>query len=56
MIKGLVHKLTLGELKPEQMAHLRGWIAHLRSVEPSFVVALQRKYELDLDANETWLI
>src|SRR5207244_12624090 len=46
LLKSLVNKLKHKELPPEQLAHLRGWIAYLRSVEPVFVLALQRKYNL----------
>lgn len=56
LLKSLVNKLKHKQLQPEQLAHLRGWIAYLRSVEPIFVLALQRKYELDFDANPTWEI
>jgi hypothetical protein len=38
----------------EQMAHLRGWIAYLGSVEPAFVTALEKKYDLDFKSNITW--
>lgn len=56
MVKALVNKLKHKELPPQQLAHLRGWIAYLRSVEPVFVLALRRKYNLDFDANSTWEI
>lgn len=54
MIKSLVWKLKNGALQRGQVASLRGWISYLRSVEPMFVLALQRKYELDLSAAPTW--
>jgi RNA-directed DNA polymerase len=54
VLKSLVNRLKHKDLQPEQLAHLRGWIAYLRSVEPTFVLALQRKYDLDFDANLTW--
>ena len=54
LLKSLVNKLKHNELQPEQLAHLRGWIAYLRSVEPVFVLALQRKYNLNFDDNLTW--
>ena len=54
MLKALVNKLKHKELEPERVAHLRGWIAYLRSVEPTFVTALQKKYDLDFKANGTW--
>lgn len=56
MLKSLVQKLKHGNLQAEQVASLRGWIAHLGSVEPMFVDALRRKYNLDFDAESTWAI
>lgn len=56
MLKALVNKLKNRELEPERVAHLRGWIAYLHSVEPTFVVALQRKYDLDFDDSLIWNI
>jgi hypothetical protein len=47
-------KLKHHELDPPQVSSLRGWIAYLHSVEPSFVVALERKYDLDFNADTTW--
>lgn len=54
MLKSLVEKLKHDKLKPEQVAHLRGWIAYMRSVEPAFVLSLQEKYSLDFNADATW--
>ncbi|HLG16430.1 MAG TPA: retron St85 family RNA-directed DNA polymerase [Blastocatellia bacterium] len=56
MLKSLVLKLKRKELEPVHAASLRGWICYLRSVEPAFVLALQRKYDLDFDASLTWEI
>jgi len=47
IIKSLVWKLKQRELESGQVASFRGWISYLRSVEPTFIEALQRKYELD---------
>jgi RNA-directed DNA polymerase len=54
MLRALVEKLKHDKLTPEKVAYLRGWIAYMHSVEPSFVMALQQKYELDFDADATW--
>lgn len=54
MIKAQVLKLKHGELQPAEVASLRGWISYLRSVEPSFVSALQQKYDLDFASAITW--
>ncbi len=56
MLKSLVNKLKNRELETEQVAHLRGWIAYLHSVEPAFVEALEKKYQLDFGDNLTWEI
>jgi RNA-directed DNA polymerase len=54
MLKSLAEKLKHNKLEPEKIAHFRGWIAYLRSVEPSFVLSLQEKYGLDFNADATW--
>jgi retron-type reverse transcriptase len=54
MLKSWVNKLKYQELNSEQIACLRGWIAYLRSTEPLFVAALQRKYQLDFRTESTW--
>lgn len=56
LLKSLAMKLKHKMLEPAEVAHLRGWISYLRSVEPGFVLALERKYEMDLNANLTWEI
>ena len=53
-LKALVNNLKRRQLPMEQMAHLRGWIAYLGSVEPAFVTALEKKYDLDFKSNITW--
>ena len=53
-LKSLVWKLKRGELQPEQVTSLRGWISYVHSVEPTFVEALQRKYDLNFASNITW--
>ena len=54
LLKSLVWKLVQKQLAPDEIASLRGWLAYLRSVEPSFVFSLQQKYDLDFDDNQTW--
>jgi hypothetical protein len=54
VLKSLVWKLKRRELDPHEVASLRGWISYLRSIEPAFLVSLQRKYTLDFDSGETW--
>jgi RNA-directed DNA polymerase len=55
MLKALVNKLKHQELEPDQIAHLRGWISYMRSVEPDFVLSLQNKYDLDFNLDGTWV-
>ncbi len=54
MLKSWVNRLQHQELNSEQIAHLRGWISYVRSVEPLFVAALERKYQLDFEAESIW--
>jgi RNA-directed DNA polymerase len=54
MLKAWVNNLKLNRLTPTEVGSLRGWIAYLQAVEPLFVVALQRKYELDFKSESTW--
>ena len=54
ILKSDVFKLQQQQLEPDEVLKLKGWIAYLRSVEPDFVLALQRKYKLDFDASQTW--
>lgn len=54
VLKSKVLKLQQQQLTPDEVVSLKGWIAYLRSVEPNFVLALQRKYKLDFDASQTW--
>lgn len=46
-IKSLLFKSTRGELSAEQSAYLRGFISFAKSVEPSFVQSLLKKYGRD---------
>ena len=43
-IKSLVHKYLVGSLKPEEIGRLRGLLAFVNDIEPSFRLALERKY------------
>ena len=56
ILKSLVWRLKRRELKPDEVAGLRGWISYLRSVEPAFLLSLQRKYALDFESGSTWEI
>lgn len=44
LIKSLVFQNSQGRLKPEQVESLKGMLSYARSVEPSFIEALRRKY------------
>ena len=54
ILKAWVNNLKFNRLTPAEVGTLRGWIAYLQAVEPLFVVALQRKYELDFKSESTW--
>jgi RNA-directed DNA polymerase len=54
LLKSLVWKFIHGELTPPQIASLRGSISYLRSVEPTFIETLQRKYSIDMASADTW--
>jgi len=43
-IRSLVHLSIHGELGPDKLAYLRGFLAYARSVEPSFISSLRRKF------------
>src|SRR5689334_6653039 len=54
VLKSLVLKLKYDHLRPNEIAHLRGWISYLRSVEPAFVSSLEGKYDLDFSSAAVW--
>lgn len=43
-IKSLVFKFSSGTLDAEKVAHLRGYLAYMKGVEPAFLETLARKY------------
>jgi RNA-directed DNA polymerase len=43
-IKSLVFKYRTGELSPERVSYLSGYLAFARSVEPGFLKRLDTKY------------
>ena len=49
ILKSMVLKLIKKELNHVQTALLQGWIAYVRSVEPAFIVSMQRKYSIDFE-------
>src|SRR6266508_3273123 len=54
LLSASVNRLKHKELQPEEVHKLRGWIAYVQSVEPTFVETLERKYDLDFRDNLTW--
>jgi RNA-directed DNA polymerase len=44
-IKGLIHRYLLGSLVEGEFDYLRGMLSYIKSVEPTFIRALERKYE-----------
>lgn len=43
-IKTLCHTFQKGELSSERLSYLRGYLSFVRSVEPTFIASLRRKY------------
>lgn len=43
-IRGLIHKFDKGSIIPEKISYLAGYLAYARSVEPTFINSLKRKY------------
>lgn len=46
-IKALIHKLTCGKLSQDKASYLKGLIAYVHSIEPSFIDSLKKKYGED---------
>jgi RNA-directed DNA polymerase len=46
-IKSLVFRSTRQQLRPEELASLRGMLSYVKSVEPSFIETLRNKYGSD---------
>jgi RNA-directed DNA polymerase len=46
-IRAMVHRFLLGAMSVEEAASLRGWLAFVNGVEPSFLDRLERKYGPD---------
>ena len=46
-LKALMHRYTLNQLAPDQIANLRGQLSFVKSVEPTFITSLQNKYGRD---------
>jgi RNA-directed DNA polymerase len=43
-VKGLIHRYLLGFLKNGEFEYLRGMLSYINSVEPTFIRALEKKY------------
>jgi RNA-directed DNA polymerase len=50
VLKSLVFQLLHEKLGSAQIQKLGGWIAYTRSVEPTFVATIERKYHISLEA------
>lgn len=51
IVKSLVHKFSLGQLDQVGKSNLKGQLAYISSVEPSFIISLKKKYGQDLIEN-----
>ena len=48
IVKSLIYRFSRHELDPGNEGHLRGYLAYLNSVEPTFVQSLRRKFGHEL--------
>lgn len=44
-IKSMVHHFILGDLSEKDLSYLRGYLAYIKSVEPSFLIHLGSKFD-----------
>lgn len=44
LIRAMVHRLQNGKMSEDEAVSLKGWLAFVKGVEPSFIAALERKY------------
>ncbi len=47
-ISTLIHTTSLGQLLPEEILYLKGYLAFANSIEPEFQSSMKRKYGLEL--------
>jgi hypothetical protein len=43
-VRSLVHKIVTGKATPDQISYVKGYLSFAKSVEPSFLAALSRKF------------
>ncbi len=43
-VSSLIHKFSLSKLSPEEVINLRGQLAFINSIEPSFIIRMNKKY------------
>jgi hypothetical protein len=43
-LRSLVFNFTTGKLLPEEISRLRGQLAYVKSVEPTFIASLEKKF------------
>lgn len=48
MVTSMIHKFSIGELRAEDIFYLQGMLGFIKSVEPNFLVSMNRKYGHDL--------
>lgn len=44
LTSSMIHRLSLNMLSDEQIAHLKGQLAHIKNIEPDFINRMQKKY------------
>lgn len=44
LIRSMIFRYSAGQLSKEEVSYLRGYLAYIRSVEPEFLVRMQKKF------------
>ncbi|EAO4369519.1 RNA-directed DNA polymerase, partial [Salmonella enterica] len=47
-LSSLVHKFSLNALNEEEIEHLKGYLAYVNKIEPSFISGMKRKYGVEV--------
>ncbi len=47
-ISAMMHRFKLGQLEPDAVSYLKGYLAYVSSIEPEFISRLSEKYGTDL--------
>ncbi|HCL7385174.1 TPA: RNA-directed DNA polymerase, partial [Escherichia coli] len=47
-LSSLIHKFSLNALNEEGVEHLKGYLAYVNKIEPSFISRMKRKYGVEV--------